>query len=105
MSYNLRYRRQKLKSRNFIPVIQFFPPPIEEVYTKPIEEFKEDPDPESESEEETTTLLLDEFIKDLRKVKNIRKLELWITKNRTRVRELNDTDMQELLGFINDTFY
>lgn len=103
MSYNLRYRRQKLKSRNFIPVIQFFPPPIEEVYTKPIEEFKEDPDPESESEEET--LLLTCLIEELRKVKNIRKLELWITKNRTRVRELNDTDMQELLGFINDTFY
>lgn len=102
MSYNLRYRRQKLKSKNFRPIIQFYP--FQEEKEEPI--FEEPPiDDLVILDEEDNVELLDELVTELKKIKNIRKLELWISKNRNRVKKLGNNDMDKLLDFISHTFY
>ena len=116
--WNLHYRRKKLSSNNFKPVIDYKlgllePEPLEE-YHPPIEEFGEVRDEykedliildNDEEEQPQTALLLEELIKELKKKRSIRTLELWITQNRKRVNELNIGDRNEFLDYINGKFY
>ena len=107
MSFNLIYRRNKLKSNNFKPIIKFFMEEEEEEekypeeHHPPIAEYQE----EEEEEEESTIQLLEELMKEVKKKKNKRTLELWIQQRRKKIRELTQSDMGELLDFINDKFY
>ena len=113
MSFNLRYRREKLVSNNFKPVIRFnlfeeekYP----EEYHPPIEEYKEEQEDlviidDDDEEEEETALQLEQFIKGLKKIKSVRRLELWIQQNRLEVSKLNNSDMAELLEFINKKYF
>lgn len=111
-SYHLKYKRDKIKSKNFIPTIKFFLDEEEEdIYVPPIGEYVEEKkqdliiEDEDEEEQPQTALLLEELINELKKKRSVRTLELWITKNRKRIKELNDGDMGELLDYINGKYY
>lgn len=110
MSFNLIYRKNKLKSKNFIPTIKYFDEEEVEEYVYPIgecyEEKKEDLLIEDEEEEQPQTiLLLEELLKEIKKMRSVRRLELWVSKNKERIKSLNDGDRTEFLDYVNDKFY
>ena len=110
MKFNLKYRREKLKSNNFKPIIKFnLFEEEEEEYFPPIEEYEEEKEDliiiDEEVIQEETALLLEQLIKELKKIRSIRRLELWIQQRRTKVKGLNNSDMAELLEFINIKYY
>ena len=115
--WNLHYRRNKLASNNFKPTIRYnlfaeedlpkeeYHPPIEE-YGEIRDDYKEDVvivDDEDRINE--SALLLEGFMKQLKKIRSIRKLELWISKNRIPIKDLEATDLGELLDYINNKYY
>lgn len=113
-SYNLRYKRDKLRSKNFIPTIQFFLEEEkypEEIYVPPIGEYvHREVEVKDEVEVEVgsvknTVLELHILLKQLKNIKSVRRLELWIQQRRKEIRELNDSDMAELLEFVNIKYY
>lgn len=116
MSYNLRYRKDKIRTKNFIPTIRYDLYNLmreeeskrEVEYHPPIEEYEEVIDEDLiivDDDDIDTSLLLEELKKELKKVKSVRKLEMWISKNKSRVNELTGDDRTDLLDFMNNKYY
>ena len=114
VKWNLQYRRRKIESNNFKPIINYNLYPDEEIqeYNPPIEEFVEQEEDlviideeEVVEEEPQTALLLEKLVKELKKIRSVRRLELWISQNKKRVMELNQIDMEEFLKYVNEKYY
>ena len=99
--WSLSYRRKKLHTNNFKPVINY----NININTQVEEKIEEVEEIEFEEIEDEIDIDLESLFKDLEKIKNTRKLELFIKRKKTKINNLENSSKQIFLTYINELFF